>query len=159
MITGHFFDYGLGTELLKFDVVKRKAYILDGGHIKFSGSDLKFIASAVVKVLEKEEETKNKLLYVHSHYVTQNEITDVLEKVTSNKFERIPQESKKRIDDARPKMLEGDHDSVEEIVAVHGIVASDWEGKEGFANDLLGLSLQSLEETVKTVTKKFQESK
>lgn len=157
LITGHFFDWGLSTELLKFDVARRKAYIIDGGDVKFSGSNLSFIGAAVVKILEKEEETKNKLLYIHSHYVTQNEITDVLEKVTGDKFERIPQDSKKQIEDARPKMLEGDHDSEEEIVAVHGIVASDWEGKEGFANELLGLDLLSLEDTVKAVTKKLQE--
>lgn len=156
LVTGHFFDWGLDTGFLKFDIPKKKAYILDGGDIKFSASDLKFIANAVVKVLEKEDETKNKLLYVHSHYVTQNEITNALEKITSEKFERVPQDSNKQIEEARPKMLDGDHDSTEEVVAVHGIVASDWEGKEGFANDLLGLNVQSLEETIKAVTKKSE---
>ncbi|KAH7125384.1 hypothetical protein B0J11DRAFT_528287 [Dendryphion nanum] len=154
LVTGHFFDWGLDTGFLKFDIPGRKAYILDGGDIKFSASTLGFIAKAVVKVLEREAETRNKLLYVHSHYVTQNEVTDVLDRVVGEKFERVPQDARTRIEKARPKMLEGDHEATEEVVAVHGIVASDWEGKEGFANAVLGLELESLEETIEAVTKK-----
>jgi hypothetical protein len=67
LITGHFFDYGLTCGLLKFDVKNRKAFILDGGRIKFSASNLDFIGKAVVRIMEKPTETANKLLYVHSN--------------------------------------------------------------------------------------------
>ncbi|KAF2021518.1 NAD(P)-binding protein [Aaosphaeria arxii CBS 175.79] len=153
LVTGHFFDWGLGSELLKFDVKNRKVYVLDGGDIYFSNSTLDFIADATVRVLERPKETANKLLYVHSHHVTQNQITEVLEKVTGDKFEKIPQDSQKLLEVARPKMLEGDFDAREEVVAVHGIVASDWADRETFANDLLGLKLQGLEEVVREVVK------
>jgi hypothetical protein len=149
LITGHFFDWGLTNGLLKFDVKGRKAYILDGGNIKFSNSNLDFIGKAVVKILEKSDETANKLLYIHSIYVTQLELLDALEKATGDKFERIAQDSQKELDVVRPKMLDGDHDSREEVVAIWGVVASDWKNREGFANTLLGLEEEDLQETVR----------
>jgi hypothetical protein len=88
------------------------------------------------------------LLYVHSHYVTQLEVLAALEKVTGDKFERIDQDSRKELDAVRPKMLDGDGEATEEVVAVWGVVASDWKEKEGFANELLGLKEDDLDEVV-----------
>lgn len=151
LVTGHFFDYGLTCGLLKFDVKGRKAYILDGGNIKFSGSNLDFIGKAVIGILEKPKETANKLLYVHSNYVTQLELLDALEKATGDKFERIDQSSEEELSIVRPKMLNGDGEAREEVVAVWGVVASDWKDKENFANTLLGLKEDDLEETIRRV--------
>lgn len=151
LVTGHFFDYGLTCGLLKFDLKNRKAYILDGGNIKFSGSNLGFIGKAVIKILERPQETANKLLYVHSNYVTQLELLDALEKAAGSKFERIEQSSEEELSVVRPKMLAGDHDAREEVVAVWGVVASDWKEKKGFANTLLGLEQDDLDETVRRV--------
>ncbi|KAF2127206.1 NAD(P)-binding protein [Dothidotthia symphoricarpi CBS 119687] len=151
LVTGHFFDYGLTCGLLKFDVKGRKAYLLDGGDIKFSGSNLEFIGNAVIKILEKLEETENKLLYVHSHYVTQLEVLAALEKATGDKFERIDENSEEELNKVRPKMLGGDGEATEEVVAIWGVVAADWSKREGFANTLLGLKQDDLQETVKEV--------
>jgi uncharacterized protein YbjT (DUF2867 family) len=151
LVTGHFFDYGLTCDLLKFDVKGRKAYLLDGGNVKFSGCNLDFIGKAIIKILDKPQETANKLLYVHSHHVTQLEVLEALEKVTGDKFERIDQDSEEELKVARPKMLDGDGDAREEVVAVWGVVASDWKGKDGFANELLGLEEENLEETIRKV--------
>ncbi|PWO26950.1 hypothetical protein PtrARCrB10_04511 [Pyrenophora tritici-repentis] len=151
LITGHFFDWGMTCGLLKFDLKARKAYILDGGNIKFSATNLDFIGKAVVKILEKADETANKLLYVHGLHVTQLEVLAALEKATGEKFERIDQNSKEELDVARPKMLEGDGEAREEVVAVWGIVAADWKEKEGFANSLLGLQEEDLDEVIRRV--------
>lgn len=153
LINAHFFDWGLGNGLLKFDVRGRKAYLLDGGDIKFSASTLPFIGAAVVKILEKAEETENKLLYIHNLYVTQLEVLAALEKATGDKFERIDENSEEGLKICRPKMLEGDHDAREEVVAIWGIVAADWKKRDAFANDLLGLKEESLDEVVQRVVK------
>ncbi|KAF1922099.1 hypothetical protein BDU57DRAFT_511278 [Ampelomyces quisqualis] len=151
LITGHFFDYGLTCGLLKFDVKGRKAHILDGGNIKFSGSNLDFIGQAVIKILEKPRETENKLLYVHSHHVTQLEVLEALEKATGDKFERLDQNSEEELKIVRPKMLNGDSEAREEVVAVWGVIASDWKEKEGFANTMLGLEEEDLEDAIRKV--------
>lgn len=151
LVTGHFFDWGLGCGLLKFDVKKREAYLLDGGDIRFSASSLGFIAKAVVKVLEKEEETKNKLLYVHSLHVTQNEVLKELERATGEEWKTVQEDAKKTIVEVRPRMLEGDLEAREEIVAVQGIVAADWSKREAFANELLGLHEENLSDVIDRV--------
>ena len=153
LINAHFFDWGLGNGLLKFDVRGRKAYLLDGGNIKFSASTLPFIGSAVVKVLEKPQETENKLLYIHSLHVTQEEVLAALEKATGDKFERIEENSEEELKKCRPKMLDGDHDAREEVVAIWGVVAADWKKREAFANELLGLEEEDLDEVVQRVVK------
>jgi uncharacterized protein YbjT (DUF2867 family) len=153
LVNAHFFDWGLGNGLLKFDVRGRKAYLLDGGNIKFSASTLPFIGSAVVKVLEKPQETENKLLYIHSLHVTQEEVLAALEKATGDKFERIEENSEEELKKCRPKMLDGDHDAREEVVAIWGVVAADWKKREAFANELLGLKEEDLDEVVQRVVK------
>ncbi|KAL1612440.1 hypothetical protein SLS60_000667 [Paraconiothyrium brasiliense] len=152
LVPAHFFDWGLGNGLLGFHVAKRKAYIQDGGDIKFSASNLPFIAKAVVRVLERPDETANKLLYIQSFRVTQNEVLAVLEKVSGQKFEIINQKSEDRLKELRPKMLEGDFHATEETVGIWGVVASDWEGK--VANGVLGLEEENLERTVREVLAK-----
>lgn len=151
LVTGHFFDYGLASGLLRFDVGARTAYLVDGGDIKFSASDLDFIAKAVVRVMQKPEETKNRMLYVHSHYVTQNEVLAELERTTGEEWKRVPQNSEEELKVARKRMAEGDREATEDVVAVWGIVASDWKEKEGFANELLDLEEGDLEKTVRRV--------
>ena len=153
LINAHFFDWGLGGGLMKFDVRGRKAYILDGGNIKFSASTLPFISDAVVKILEKPKETENKLLYIHSLHATQLEVLAALEKATGDKFERIDEDSEEALKKIRPKMLEGDHDAGEEVVAIWGIVAADWKDRNTFATDLLGLKEENLDEAVKRAIK------
>jgi nucleoside-diphosphate-sugar epimerase len=155
LITGHFFDYGLGCGLLCFDVRKKKVQMLDGGEIRFSTSNLPAIGEAVVKILTREEQgpLENRLLYVQSFCVTQKELLKVLEKVmgSEGKWEAEECSSKALLAESRPKMLAGSPEAMEEVVAVHGIVASFWEDKEGFANELLGLEKEDLEETVRRV--------
>lgn len=152
LVPAHFFDWGLGNGLLCFEVAQRKAYIQNGGDIKFSASNLPFIAKAVVKVLERPEETANQLLYIHSFRVTQNEVLAVLEKVTGEKFEIVHQNSEERLKELRPKMLEGDFHATEETVGIWGLIASDWEGR--VANGALGLEEEDVEETVRKVLAK-----
>ena len=53
----------------------------------------------------------------------------------------------------RPKMLDGDHDAREEVVAIWGVVAADWKKREEFANELLGLKEEDLDEVVQQVVK------
>lgn len=151
LIPGHFFDWGFTNELLKFNVKKRKAYIIDGGDIKFSASNLDFIAKAVVKILQAPDETANKILYIHSHYVTQNEVLASLEKATGERWEKIPQNSEDELKRERPGVLAGDRDAAEVTVAVWGLIASDWKDKEEFANKTLGLQEEDLDETIRKV--------
>ncbi|KAJ9621703.1 hypothetical protein H2203_007192 [Taxawa tesnikishii (nom. ined.)] len=82
LVCGHFFDYGLGGELLAFDVRGREARIFDGGDVRWSTTTLDTIALATVRILQKEAETKNRMLYIQSFCITQNELLRECERVT-----------------------------------------------------------------------------
>jgi len=151
IITGHFFDHGLEDRLLLFDLPQRKVRLLDGGEKRWSASTLERVGETVVRVLEMEEETRNKILYVQSFCVSQNEVLGVLEKVMGEKWSVEHVNAGELIERNREGVVKGDWDSVIEVVSVHGLVASNWEDKKGFANGLLGLKEENLEDTVRKV--------
>jgi hypothetical protein len=133
---GHFFDFGLETRLLSFEVKGRKAKIFDDGEIRWSATTLAMIGTAVVRVLQKEEETRNHMLYIQSFCVTQNEVLWSLMKVTgkdwkirqvnSDDFIREMKREMKKDTDRNPKNAE----AREALVSIVSILESNWEGKK-----------------------------
>lgn len=153
LVCGHFFDYGLTSGLLQFDIATRKARIFDGGDIKWSTTTLETIATAVVKVLQKEEETKNRMLYIQSFCITQNEVLRSLERITGQNWEVEQRDSTTYIK-ALKETVEKFPDNAEareELVSVVGIIDANWEGKENFANPLLELRTEPLDDIIKKV--------
>ena len=150
---GHFFDYGLEGGLLSFDFKERKARVFDDGEVRWSTSTLARIGVAVVRVLQKEEETRNRMLYIQSFCVTQNEVLWSLMQHTGKNWQ-IEQVNSE--DFIREMKSETDKDpkndeARENLVSVVGIVDSNWEGKDDFANSLLGLENEDLDQAVKEV--------
>lgn len=160
LITGHFFDYGLRTELLGFDLSKGKgtAMLFDGGRDKWSTSTVAQIGRAVAAILEKEDETANRLLLVQSFCVTQLEVLNAIEAVKGQeRLKRTEIRSKGYIEEKRIEMEKGSTEAVEEMVTVLGIKRSNWEGKEGHANELLGLKEEDLAQVVAEVLSDIME--
>lgn len=149
LVCGHFFDYGLQTELLAFNVPQRTAEIFDGGDAKWSASTLTQIGKAVVGVLRKPEETRNKMLYIQSFCVSQNEVLVELEKAAGGKFEVTQLSSEEYIKGKKVAVDQGDRDATEQMVAVLGLTRADWTSEKEFANELLGLKEEDLGEVVK----------
>ncbi|KAG0651360.1 hypothetical protein D0Z07_2175 [Hyphodiscus hymeniophilus] len=153
LICGHFFDYGLKSGLLQVDLKLRKAKIFDGGEIRWSTTTVGTIALAVVRILQKEEETKNRLLYIQSVCITQNELVQSLERNSGQEWqvEHINSDEfikeVKAVVDKDPSYREGR----ENLVSVVGILDANWEGKADFANSLLGLDEEHLDPLVKNI--------
>ena len=153
IVCGHFFDDGLASGLLGFNLKERKVELVDGGEVKWSSTTLGTIGEAVVQVLERPDESRNKLLYIQSFCVSQNQILGVLERVVGSKFEieRVDSEEyivrKKKEVDENP---ENKH-AREDLVSIVGIVDSNWEKRRDFANGLLGIRGDDLEEVVRRV--------
>jgi putative NADH-flavin reductase len=156
VVCGHFFDYGLKGELLSVDLGRRKMKVFDGGDGRWSASTLSRVGEAVVRVLQREEETRNKMLYVQSFCVSQNEVLRSLERATGETWKVEQVDSKtfiaemKGVLDGEPSEEEKSRAS-EALVSVAGIIDGDWEGKKGFANGLLGLEGENLDQVVKRV--------
>lgn len=150
IVCGHFFDFGLKSGLLSIHFSNKKAWVFDGGDIKWSATMLSSIGLAVVGVLKHEEETKNKMVYIQSINLTQNELLSAVEKYTGTKFD-VQQVSSNDFKKERKQQLETkgfDHDAIEDLVSVEGIVNGNWETKENFVNDLLQLPKENLDDLV-----------
>ena len=148
LVCGHFFDWGLREGFLHFDLNGRKVDLLDGGDIRASTSTLQRVSEATVKVLQLEEQTRNKALYVQSFCVTQNEVLTALEKKTGVKWDVRNLGSAEFIEEYRESSAAGDAQAVEEVVFALGTVDANWETKEGFAMELLGLRDENLDEVL-----------
>ena len=154
LVCGHFFDYGLRSNLLQFDLKNRRAILFDGGEIKWSTSTLPFIGKAVVSILQHEEETRNRMLYVQSFRTTQREVLKALEKATGDQWTVEDVKSEEFIKTTGNEMAKEPNNAevIDEMVSVVGIIDTDWTDRgEDFANDLLGLKEEDLDEVVKAI--------
>lgn len=153
IVCGHFFDFGIRSGLLHFDLATQTADILDGGNMKASASTLRRVAEATVRVLQKSSlaETRNQAVYVQSFCPTQLEIFASLERVTGSKWHTRELESNAYLELSKQRLQGGDREAVEDVVFVLGTVDADWTRKEGFAMDLLGFEDEKLDEVVAEV--------
>lgn len=164
LVNGHFFDWGLRENFLHFDLAARTAGIIDDGAARSSQATLAQIARATVRVLQRPEETKNKMLFIQSFCVSQNEVLAALERAmgVSGEGSNEEEEKKKKWEVTRydseafireKKALAdgGDLQAVEDLVFVLGAIDGNWEGKPDFAMELLGLEEEDLDEVVQKV--------
>ncbi|KAI1638368.1 hypothetical protein F4809DRAFT_600540 [Biscogniauxia mediterranea] len=84
--TGLFFDWGLLHGSVGYDKKTRTATIYDSGNEPVQVSNLPFIGRAVAAILSNPSKTANKYLTIASFNPTQNEILDILEKETGEKW-------------------------------------------------------------------------
>ena len=153
LVCGHFFDHGLTSGLLQCDLKSRKARIFDGGDIRWSATTLGTIALAVTRILQKAVETKNRMLYIQSVCVSQNELVRSLERLSGQSWQLEHVSSDDYIGETQAK-LERDPKNAHEwenMVSVVGIIDANWEGKDDFANSLLGLESEDLDHLVKGI--------
>ncbi|KAI0177324.1 isoflavone reductase family protein [Pestalotiopsis sp. NC0098] len=151
LVAGHFFDWGLRENFLHFNLKTKTADILDDGTYRSSTSTLARIAEAVVKVLKDEDVGRNKMLFMQSFCVSQLDVLASLEKATGEKWKINWLKSDDFIKENKAKADAGDKDAVEHLVFALGALDGDWEKKDGFAMDVLGLQNQNLDEIVKGV--------
>lgn len=141
---------------MQFDIANRTATIWDGGHKSFTLINEKSLGQSVVSVLQNPEQTKNKYLYVASVETTQREILAALEKATATKWTVQETTTETQLSEAAKKLTGGDFEGA--FILVRATVFGNSPGLNAnyvkdteLANDILGLKLESVEETVKRV--------
>jgi hypothetical protein len=77
---GPFLDFGLDHGFLGVDLKNRKYTYLDGGVSKFSTSTMATVGNAVIGVLSKPEETKNRAVYVQDRAFSIKELYGLTKK-------------------------------------------------------------------------------
>ena len=149
LVCGHFFDWGLRENFLHFNIPKRKAEILDDGTTKSSQSTLARIAEATIRVFQREEITRNRVLFIQSFCVSQGKVLKALERVTDSHWSVEYFDSEQFIKENKAKADEGDKDAVEDLVFALGAIDGNWETRDGFAMKELGLEDEDLEAAVR----------
>lgn len=154
--TGQFLDWGLESGWFDFDLEKKEAVIYDSGNKAWSTSTLKTASEAVVKVLLKPEETKNRPVFVSSFTLSQRQLLKVLEEVTGSEW-KIETISEK---EALRKAEELDEEGALKL-KIWLLLCSDrmdrganFEKDGVLNNELLGLPVEELREVVKRIVKR-----
>ncbi|KAF2148239.1 NAD(P)-binding protein [Myriangium duriaei CBS 260.36] len=147
IVPGHFFDWSL--EFLHLWIKEKRGDILDDGETKFSIATLAQVARATAAVLKKPNETINKIVYVQSFCINQNELVKAVEKATDSKWTWTHLKSDDFEREKKPLADKGDHEAIEDLVWYLGTLYSNWESKDNFAMDLLGLKNEDLNEAMK----------
>lgn len=159
LVNGHFFDWGLREDFLHFDLAARRADIIDDGDRRSSQATLAQIAQATVRILQRPEETRNRMLFIQSFCVSQNEVLRSLEKAMGgDKWEVQRFDSEDFIREKKALADKGDLDAIEDLVFVLGAINGNWEEKPDFAMDLLGLENEDLDDVVQRVVDELQSS-
>jgi uncharacterized protein YbjT (DUF2867 family) len=154
VVTGPFFDWGLKVGFLGLIHASKTATLYDDGKATFTTTNLHTIALALVKTLEKPEDSKNRYIYVSGLQVTQKQILEVAEKVTGEKWSVSHKTVDELIEDGNVKIKTGDYSGVLQLIQGSTFGAKDELGNyesQGFWNDKLGLPKDDLEKSVRAV--------
>jgi hypothetical protein len=81
LYSGAFLDWGLQVGFLQ-NTTGRQAKLFDGGDCKFSASTLATVGIALTRVLQKFEETKNRVVYVHDTILTPKKLLEYAKEAT-----------------------------------------------------------------------------
>ncbi|KAK3367840.1 isoflavone reductase family protein [Podospora didyma] len=139
LVNGHFFDWGLTNGFLHFYPETQTAEILGDGTQKSSLSTLHRVAQAVVSVLQRPDETANRVLMVQSFCVSQLDVLSALERATGTQWKAEFRDTDAFIAEKKTLADAGDKEAIEDLVFALGVIEGNWEEEEDFAMELLGL--------------------
>ncbi|KAF8543028.1 hypothetical protein BDD12DRAFT_822534 [Trichophaea hybrida] len=105
---GAFLDWSLKEGLIGFNIKENKATLYDGGDRPFSATLLSDVAKAIVGILKHPEETKNRLVYVHSARLTQQQLVAIYDKIRGTKLETTVVDAEEVAKAGTEKFAKGD---------------------------------------------------
>lgn len=126
-----------------FDLGKCKATIWDIGEETFSCSTRPWIAEAVLAVLEKPDETKNRTIFTSAFEISQMDILRELQELTQKKWTTTQVDSNTMIQQGKEQWAKGDWIGGGKLalaVAYSGKYGADFRKRGCLDNDLLGIS-------------------
>jgi hypothetical protein len=151
IITGPFFDWAMKVGFNGFNLADKSVTIFDGGNTKFSATNLHTIGVALIKALEKPEESKNQYIYLSGFNTTQNEILGLAEKITGAKWTVKHVVSKEHLANGRAKVEKGDYTGILDLlqVATFGEEQIGLFDPAKLWNEKLGLPKDDLEKSIR----------
>jgi nucleoside-diphosphate-sugar epimerase len=141
---------------LGYDIKAKTATIWDGGNTVFTLTNADQLGRSVVATLERPAETVNKNLYVASVETSQKEILEALEEATVSKWTVNNTSTDQQVSQAMELLGKGDFSGAFTLVRATSFantpdLRANYVKDEKLSNDLLGLKLESVRETVARV--------
>lgn len=117
----------------------------------------------MVAVLERPDQTANKNLYIASVETSQNEILAALEEATGTKWSVRNTTTDKEVSESFKKLEKGDYSGLYTLGLATSFgkipgLRANYVRDEDLANELLGLKMESVKETVARVVSKSSKS-
>jgi hypothetical protein len=156
--TGQFFDWGLESGWLDYDLKKKKAVIFDSGNKEWSTTIIGTVSTAVVKVLLKPGETKNRPVFISSFTLSQHQLLKALERASGSKWEVEKITSEEALKKGRELDSQDKYEGLKLLVLLL-LYSDDADRGANFEKDglldnkLLGLPVEDFTEVVERVVK------
>jgi len=151
IVCGHFFDWD--TAFLHIWPKEKRADVVKAGDLKASYSTLARVGEATSRILQRPDETANRVLFIQSFCVTQVEIVKAFEKASGSEYEVAWLDADSYEREQKAKRDEGDAAAIENLVWLLGAIEGNWEERDEFAMGLLGLGNEDLDGAVEKVVK------
>jgi uncharacterized protein YbjT (DUF2867 family) len=153
--TGIFFDWGLNTGFLDFDLKNHSVTVWDDGNTRFSTTNLATVGRYVAAALKHPEETANKYIFVQSFSTTQNEVIALLEKHSGKTWAKKHTTVAQGVKDAAAAFEKGDYETGV-LIGLRSVIygseySRDFAKKETYLSPVLGLPLEDVDTAVKEV--------
>jgi uncharacterized protein YbjT (DUF2867 family) len=104
---GMFLDWGLEMGII-VDLARHTAVLYNGGDVPFSATTLADVAKAVLGVINSQNETANRLVYIHSALVTQNQLMRYAHDKDKKKWDVVVKDTETVKRDSFEKLEKGD---------------------------------------------------
>lgn len=150
-----FLDWALRTSFVRIDLAKKKVEFLGDGTTKFAWTLLSSVGTAVVNILLKPEETKNRVCYIYSTIISPAEVVALAKEVLGHDGWDVEYlDTNKVMQDAMEEVAAGriTFPVIRDLILYslhtpeHGI------GGREVDNDLLGVSVLGNEEIKQVIT-------
>lgn len=151
-----FFEMGIMSGFFNFHWDQKKVVLVDGGDVQWVATTLDTVAVAVVRALEREAETKNRLLLVQDFRTSQRELWDRVKAKTGGEENGWTVEHVKYdewLEEAKATVRGGDNSALGKLTFGTVLLGSQWEEREEFGNKLLDLPTKSFDEAIESVLK------
>jgi uncharacterized protein YbjT (DUF2867 family) len=154
---GWFLDWAL-NEGLTLDLVGHTATLCNGGDVPFSATTIADIARAVLGVVEHQDETKNRLIFVQSARVTQNQLIRYVKEKDGKEWDTMVKSSEEVKRELYQELEKGDDADEVVVLSKQVFVAMFTPGYGGDFSDRLdnaivgvkGLSEEGVREVVES---------
>ncbi|OTA57410.1 NAD(P)-binding protein [Hypoxylon sp. EC38] len=149
--SGIFFDWGLRYGTSGFNKDTKTAAIYDSGNEPVQASNLAFIGRAIAAVLSQPDKTANQYLSIASFNPSQNQILEIVEAETGDKWKVEHASTAEQEKIGLEKLSKGDYSAFSNLLRRHIYAdgANHAVKGEDSANGLLGLQEEDLAATVK----------